>query len=392
MKKKIAILGSTGSIGKTLLKVIEKDKKNFEVVLLTANKDYKTLIRQAKKFNVKNLIITNEDNYKIIKRKIKNKINIFNSFNSLKKILNKKIDYTMSSIVGIDGLSPTCEMIRYTKNIAIANKESIICGWNIIKKKLKKHKTNFIPVDSEHFSIWFGLQNINYKLVEKIYLTASGGPFYNLPLNDFKKINVKKAINHPNWRMGEKISIDSATMINKVYEVIEAKNIFNIPYNKIKILIHPKSYIHCLIKFNKGLIKIIAHDTTMKIPIFNTLYNQSDKSIKSKPVDFFGLNNLNFSNVDLKKYPMVNILKYLPEKNSLFETVIVSANDTLVNLFLNKKIKFADLNTELIKFIKHKEFINYKNKSPKNIRDIVRLNNYVRSKILKKVYKTQNAK
>ena len=392
MKKKIAILGSTGSIGKTLLKVIEKDKKNFEVVLLTANKDYKTLIRQAKKFNVKNLIITNEDNYKIIKRKIKNKINIFNSFNSLKKILNKKIDYTMSSIVGIDGLSPTCEMIRYTKNIAIANKESIICGWNIIKKKLKKHKTNFIPVDSEHFSIWFGLQNINYKLVEKIYLTASGGPFYNLPLNDFKKINVKKAINHPNWRMGEKISIDSATMINKVYEVIEAKNIFNIPYNKIKILIHPKSYIHCLIKFNKGLIKIIAHDTTMKIPIFNTLYDQSDKSIKTKPVDFFGLNNLNFSNVDLKKYPMVNILKYLPEKNSLFETVIVSANDTLVNLFLNKKIKFADLNTELIKFIKHKEFINYKNKSPKNIRDIVRLNNYVRSKILKKVYKTQNAK
>ena len=392
MKKKIAILGSTGSIGKTLLKVIEKDKKNFEVVLLTANKDYKTLIRQAKKFNVKNLIITNEDNYKIIKRKIKKKINIFNSFNSLKKILNKKIDYTMSSIVGIDGLSPTCEMIRYTKNIAIANKESIICGWNIIKKKLKKHKTNFIPVDSEHFSIWFGLQNINYKLVEKIYLTASGGPFYNLPLNDFKKINVKKAINHPNWRMGEKISIDSATMINKVYEVIEAKNIFNIPYNKIKILIHPKSYIHCLIKFNKGLIKIIAHDTTMKIPIFNTLYNQSDKSIKSKPVDFFGLNDLNFSNVDLKKYPMVNILKYLPEKNSLFETVIVSANDTLVNLFLNKKIKFADLNTELIKFIKHKEFINYKNKSPKNIRDIVRLNNYVRSKILKKVYKTQNAK
>ena len=392
MKKKIAILGSTGSIGKTLLKVIEKDKKNFEVVLLTANKDYKTLIRQAKKFNVKNLIITNEDNYKIIKRKIKKKINIFNSFNSLKKILNKKIDYTMSSIVGIDGLSPTCEMIRYTKNIAIANKESIICGWNIIKKKLKKHKTNFIPVDSEHFSIWFGLQNINYKLVEKIYLTASGGPFYNLPLNDFKKINVKKAINHTNWRMGKKISIDSATMINKVYEVIEAKNIFNIPYNKIKILIHPKSYIHCLIKFNKGLIKIIAHDTTMKIPIFNTLYNQSDKSIKSKPVDFFGLNDLNFSNVDLKKYPMVNILKYLPEKNSLFETVIVSANDTLVNLFLNKKIKFADLNTELIKFIKHKEFINYKNKSPKNIRDIVRLNNYVRSKILKKVYKTQNAK
>ena len=392
MKKKIAILGSTGSIGKTLLKVIEKDKKNFEVVLLTANKDYKTLIHQAKKFNVKNLIITNKNNYKLIKKKLKTKKNIFNSFNNLEKIINKKIDYTMSSIVGIDGLGPTCEIIKYTKNIAIANKESIICGWNIIKKELKKYKTNFIPVDSEHFSLWFGLQNLGYNSVEKIYLTASGGPFYNLPLNNFKNIDVKKAVNHPNWKMGKKISIDSATMINKVYEVIEAKNIFNIPYKKIKIIIHPKSYVHCLIKYNNGLIKLIAHDTTMKIPIFNTLYNQTHKSIKSKNVDFLNLNNLNFSNVDLKKYPMVNILKYLPEKNSLFETVIVSANDTLVNLFLDKKIKFVDLYRELIKFIKDKEFLNYKNKSPRNTRDILRLKNYVRSKILKKVYKTQNAK
>ena len=384
MKKKIAILGSTGSIGKTLLKVIEKDKKNFEVVLLTANKDYKTLIHQAKKFNVKNLIITNKNNYKLIKKKLKTKINIFNSFNNLEKIINKKIDYTMSSIVGIDGLGPTCEIIKYTKNIAIANKESIICGWNIIKKELKKYKTNFIPVDSEHFSLWFGLQNLGYNSVEKIYLTASGGPFYNLPLNNFKNIDVKKAVNHPNWKMGKKISIDSATMINKVYEVIEAKNIFNIPYKKIKIIIHPKSYVHCLIKYNNGLIKLIAHDTTMKIPIFNTLYNQTHKSIKSKNVDFL--------NLDLNKYPMVNILKYLPEKNSLFETVIVSANDTLVNLFLDKKIKFVDLYRELIKFIKDKEFLNYKNKSPRNTRDILRLKNYVRSKILKKVYKTQNAK
>ena len=208
-----------------------------------------------------------------------------------------------------------------------------------------------------------------------------------MPLNDYKNINIKKALNHPNWKMGKKISIDSATMINKVFEVIEAKNIFNIPYNKIQILIHPKSYIHCLIKFNKGLTKLIAHDTTMKIPIFNSLYNQTDKPIKSKSINLFNLNNLNFSNVDAKKYPMVNILKHLPQKNSLFETIIVSANDTLVNLFLNKKIKYVDIYKELIKFIKLKEFVKYKNKSPINTKDIVRLNNYVRSKILKTVYK-----
>ena len=390
MKKKIAILGSTGSIGKTLLKIIEKDNKKFEIVLLTANKDYKTLIHQANKFNVKNLIITNKKYFNILKKKTKKKINIFNSFSHFKKIFNKKIDYTMSSIVGIDGLNPTFEIIKYTKNIAIANKESIICGWNIINKELKKNKTNFIPVDSEHFSLWYGLQNLNYSSIEKIYLTASGGPFYNLPLNNFKNINVKRALNHPNWKMGKKISIDSATMINKVYEVIEAKNIFDIPYNKIQILIHPKSYIHCLIKFNNGLIKIIAHDTTMKIPIFNSIYNKTNKSIDTKSLDFLKLNDLKFSKVDLKKYPMVNILKNLPQKNSLFETVIVSANDTFVNLFLNKKIKFLDIHKEVIRFINRKEFLKYKNKSAITTKDIVRLNNYVRSKILKKVYKTQN--
>ena len=391
MKKKIAILGSTGSIGKTLLKIIEKDKKNFEIVLLTANKDHKTLLKQAIKFNVKNLILTNENNFKILKKKTKKKnIKIFNSFNNIKKILNNKIYYTMSSIVGIEGLDPTFRIIKHTRNIAIANKETIVCGWSIIKKELNKYKTHFIPVDSEHFSLWYGLKNLDYKTVENIYLTASGGPFYNEPLKNFKKINVKKALNHPNWKMGKKISVDSATMINKVYEVIEAKNIFQIPYKKIKILIHPKSYIHCLIKFNNGLTKIIAHDTTMKIPIFNTLYQKYNKYIKSNSIDIFKLNKLNFNNVSLKRYPMVKILKILPKRNSLFETVIVSANDTLVNLFLDKKIKFVDLYNHLIKFINRNEFLKYKNKTPENIEDIVELHHYVRSKILKKVYKTEN--
>ncbi len=393
MKKKIAILGSTGSIGKTLLKIIEQDKKNFNVVLLSANKDHKTLLKQAEKFNVKNLIITNEKSYRILKKKNKKKIiKVFNSFNNIKKILNKKIDYAMSSIVGIEGLDPTYKIIKHTKRIAIANKETIICGWSIINKELRKYNTEFIPVDSEHFSLWYGLKNLDYRSIEYVYLTASGGPFYKVPLQNFKNINVKKALKHPNWKMGKKISVDSATMINKVYEVIEAKNIFQIPYNKIKILVHPQSYIHCLIKFNNGLTKIIAHDTTMKIPIFNTLYNKYDRYIKSKIIDIFKLNKLNFNNVDLKRYPMINILKLLPKKNSLFETVIVSANDTLVNLFLDKKIKYVNLYNYLIEIINRKEFVKYKNKPPKNIEDIIELNHYVRSKILKKVYKTENAK
>ena len=159
MKKKIAILGSTGSIGKCLIDIIKKDKKNFEIILLSADENYKELLKQAKFFKVKNLIITNKKVLiKLKKNKFSKKINIYNDFNNFRKIFKKKIDYTMSSISGIQGLKPTIEIIKYTKKIAIANKEAIICGWDLIEKKLNKHKTKFIPVDSEHFSIWYALQ------------------------------------------------------------------------------------------------------------------------------------------------------------------------------------------------------------------------------------------
>ncbi len=388
MKKKIAIIGSTGSIGKNLLEIISNDINDFKINLLTADKDHKTLLRQAKKFNVTNLIIKNKSSYKVLKKKTSNtNIKVFNSFEHLGLIFKNKIDYVMNSIMGIDGLEPTIKIIKYTKNLAIANKESIICGWNIILKELKKNNTNFIPVDSEHFSIWYGLQNLKATNVEKIYLTASGGPFRKLSLNKFKKIKINQAVSHPNWTMGKKISVDSATMINKVYEVIEAKNIFNIPYKNIEIIIHPKSYIHALIKFTNGLTTIIAHDTTMKIPIFNSLYSKSDKKIFTNTINFKTLNNLNLSKLNSIRYPMIKLLKILPSKSSLFETVIVAANDTLVDLFLNKKINFTNIQKELFKILKLKEFNKFKKISPKKLEDVIKLNDYVRLKVLKKVYK-----
>ena len=388
MKNKIAIIGSTGSIGKSLLSILNKEK-NCEIRLLTANKSYKSLLKQATKFKVKNLIITNKKSFdNAIKLNKKQKFKIYNNFNSLDKIFSKKIDYVMSSITGIEGLEPTIKIIKFTKKIAIANKESIICGWPLIHKELKKYKTNFIPVDSEHFSLWYGINNLDNKFIEKIYLTASGGPLYKVNVKKFKKVSVSQALNHPNWKMGKKISVDSATLINKVYEVIEAKNIFNISFEKIKILIHPKSYIHALIKFNNGMIKLIAHETTMKIPIFNTLFNKSSKKLTAESINLNVLNNLNFKNVDRKKFPMINLLDYMPSKNSLFETVIVSANDTLVNLFLKKKIRFTDIQKNLFKLVKSNEFRKYKKISPSKINDILYLNEYVRLKILKKMYKS----
>ena len=230
-KKRIAILGSTGSIGKDLLKIIEKDKNNFEIVLITANKNYKLVIKQAKKFKVKNVIIQNRNSFKVLKKysKIEN-INIFNSFNSLDKIFRQKIDYVMSSIVGLEGLYPTMKIIKYTKKIAIANKESIICAWNLIEDELHKNKTEFVPVDSEHFSTWFALTKKKYEEIDKIYLTASGGSLLNVSKKKFNKLSIKKILNHPKWVMGKKITIDSSTLMNKILELIEAQRIFNLDY------------------------------------------------------------------------------------------------------------------------------------------------------------------
>ena len=382
MKKKIAILGSTSSIGKSLLSIIKNDKKKFEIKLLTANTNYKDLIKQAKKFNVKNIIITDPNSFNKAKIYCINKnLNVYQNFNDLKKILPKKLDYVMSAISGIGGLIPTFEIINRTKIIAIANKEAIICGWEFIKKELKRNKTKFIPVDSEHFSLWSLLQNSKTNDIEKIYITASGGPFLNLPKKSFSKITVRKALNHPNWKMGKKITIDSATLMNKVFEVIEAKNIFDIPYKKISILTHPNSYIHSIIKFKNGLTKILAHDPDMRIPIFNSLYFNKSEITRTKPVNLHFLNNLKLKNVNTRKFFLIKTIANLPQKSSLYETILITVNDYLVYKFLENRISFKDLMQMIQKFSNLKEFQKFKKIKAKNIEDIYRLRDYVSLKM-----------
>jgi len=379
MKKKIAILGSTGSIGKTTIEIVKKDKKNFDVILLTTNNNLKEITKQIIDLKPKNLVINNKKNYLKLKNKFK-KINIFNNFDLFFKKFNKKIDYTMSAISGLSGLQPTLDIIKYTKNVAIANKESIICAWNLIEKELKKNNTKFIPVDSEHFSIWHLLKNEKIQTVEEIIITASGGPFLNWKINKIKKATPKFAIKHPNWKMGKKISVDSATMINKVFELIEAQRIFNLDRSRLKIFIHPQSLVHAIVKFDNGLTKLLIHDTNMKIPIFNSIYNNSAKKINSNKIEPSYLNNLKFKKIDLKKFPSINILKNLPNKISLFETILISSNDELVDLYLNNKINFWQINTVLEKLLNLKEFAKYKQISPHNTKQIYYLSEYVRLK------------
>ena len=258
---------------------------------------------------------------------------------------------------------------------------SIICGWSLIAKKLKRYKTNFIPVDSEHFSIYSLLNSENKNKIDKIYITASGGPFLNYPKEKFSKIKLRQALKHPNWKMGKKITIDSATLMNKVFEVIEAKNIFNIDYDKISILTHPKSYLHTIIKFRNGLVKLLMHEPDMKIPIYNSIYKDIIKESNYKPINLEVMNNLDLKKIDLKKFPLVKILNKLPKKNSLYETALITLNDFFVHKFLDKKIDFNKLVKLINKFSSLKEFQKYKRISPQNAHEIYKLRDYVSLKL-----------
>ena len=381
MKKTIAILGSTGSIGKNTLQIIEKDKQNFKIDLLSTNKNIIKIYNQAKKFNVKNLIIHDKEtlikNKKYFKKK---KIRLFQSVTEyFQKNKKKKLDYTMSSISGLEGLVSTLDIIKLSKNIAIANKESIVCGWSLIKKKLKKHKTNFIPVDSEHFSIFDLIKNEKKSNIKKIFITASGGPYLNKNYKIIKKTNPKDAIKHPTWKMGKKISIDSATLMNKVFELIEAMKIFDLKKSNFDIIIEPSSYVHAIVEFKKGITRFLTHPTSMQIPIFNSLYNDH-YNLEFEKINFEKLNKLNFQKIDFNKFPINKILNKVPDNDSLYNTVLISANDTLVSLFLNRKISFYEIYEKLNIILNLREFSKLKSTKPKNLRQIMDLSHKVRLK------------
>ncbi len=276
----------------------------------------------------------------------------------------------MCAISGLSGLKSTVDAVKFSKTIAIANKESIICGWHIIEKELHKNKTKFIPIDSEHFSIWSLINNQDKKNIKKIYLTASGGPFLNKKNSLIANVKPESALKHPNWKMGKKISIDSATLMNKLFEVIEAKKIFKFEINKFEIIIHPKSYIHAIVHFKNGLVKFLAHDTNMSVPIMNSLYENKIFEYNKKGINFSILNGVNFIKPDKKKFTVLKLLKLLPKKTTYFETILITINDYLVDKYLMGSINYHSLNVNLIKLIKTPYFTRYYEFSPKNIIDI----------------------
>jgi len=381
MKKSISILGSTGSIGLSTLKIVDK-KKEFNIILLSANKNYPLICKQIKKYKPTYFVISNKNIFhKVKKRFIKNKTIIINDFKLIR--LKKKINVLVAAIPGIAGLEPTLNLINKTKKILIANKESIICGWDLIKNKAKKTKTKIVPIDSEHFSILQLLENQNLKDIRKIYITASGGPFLNYKLKQLKNVKPKDAINHPRWKMGKKISVDSSTLMNKILEIIEAEKLFNIPNNQLEILIHPESLVHAILKLKNGLTKFIYHETSMIIPLANAIFennlNISNYFIDKKDNE---LKNLTFKKVSPKTFPIIKIKSRVTEHPST-PIIINAANEILVDQFIKKKIPFLGIIQIILNILNNRNYNKYAIKKPKNINQVNLINNWAREKTLK---------
>ena len=385
MKIKLSVLGSTGSIGKSTFEIINKKKNSFKINLLCANKNYNLICNQIKNYKPNFFVISNKSIYEKVKKKFKKSKTIFlNNFNTIGK---KKSDITISAIPGIAGLSPTLTMIKHSKKILIANKESIICGWSLLQKNSKKYKTKIIPIDSEHYSIFKLLEYHKLNEIKKIYLTASGGPFLNYKISQFKRIKPKDAIKHPKWKMGKKISVDSSNLMNKILELIEAQKLFNIPRKKIDILIHPNSLVHAVIKLKNGLTKFLYHETSMIIPLANAIFDGNlniNDFIKSQKET--GIENLIFKKVDKKTFPLIRLKD---KANELPSTAIIinASNEILVDQFLRKKIPFLSIFKIIMAILNDKNYRKYAIRKPKNIKQINNIDMWARDKTFEKIKK-----
>ena len=343
--KKVAILGSTGSIGTQTLEVISDNKNIFEIELLTAFSNHTLLINQALLHKPKAIIFSDRSKEEVILNSLKNEeIEIYFGEESLNNFLNYcNPDIVLTALVGKSGLMPTINTIKKGIDLALANKETLVVAGSIINKLCKEKKVNIYPVDSEHSAIFQCLVGESRDTIDKIILTASGGPFRNKKLNELKNISKKEALNHPNWKMGEKITIDSSTLMNKGLEVIEAKFLFDIDIQKIKVVVHPQSIIHSMVEFNDGSIKAQLGEPDMKLPIQYALF--SGKRLKNKftHYDFIKNNTLTFEEPCLKTFNNLKLAFDAGKLGGNAPCILNASNEIVVDAFLNEKIRYLDM-------------------------------------------------
>lgn len=344
-QKKIAIIGSTGSIGKQALEVIEHHKDKLSVEVLTANTQSDLLIQQAIKFDPNAVVIADKSQYQKVKEALSSTdIKVFAGQEALEDIVQMEtIDIVLTAIVGFAGLRPTLKAIEAKKPIALSNKETLVVAGELVTKKAIENKVPILPVDSEHSAIFQCLAGEFYNPIEKIILTASGGPFLGKSRDELRNITPSQALNHPKWVMGKKVTIDSATLMNKGLEIIEAKWLFDLPIEKIKTVIHPQSVIHSLVEFEDGSLKAQLGVADMRLPIQYALTYPERLKTSFPKFDIFEYPNLNFQRPDLSTFPCLMLAYNSIVKGGNMPTIMNAANEIAVEAFLRERIGFLEI-------------------------------------------------
>lgn len=344
-KRRIAILGSTGSIGKQALDVVKAHRDLFEVQLLTAGSNSSLLIQQAIEFDAACAIIADKSLYDEVYEALNpHGINVFAGMESIIDAMSTSdnIDMVLSAMVGFRGLEPTLAALRSGKAVAIANKEPLVAAGKIVMQTAREHNAPILPVDSEHSAIFQALQG-EHSPIERIFLTASGGPFLRTPASELEKVTVEEATNHPRWKMGRKITVDSSTLMNKGFEMIEACWLFGTDISQITVVIHPQSVIHSMVSFQDGAVIAQLSVPDMRLPIQYALTYPDRMPLDIPRLDFYKLGGFTFSEPDTEKFPCLTFATEAMRKGGNMPCIMNAANEAAVDAFLNGKIKFTDI-------------------------------------------------
>ncbi|MFO7969151.1 MAG: 1-deoxy-D-xylulose-5-phosphate reductoisomerase [Candidatus Izemoplasmatales bacterium] len=344
--KNIYLLGATGSIGTQTLDIIEKNPNKFKLVGFSGYNNYKKILEITDKFKPEIVVLKDKADYLEFKKSYpdikavygKDGLNILATYNK-----EDKNSYLLNALVGMVGLEPTISAIKIERDILLANKETLVVGGHLINDLKKDYNFNLYPIDSEHSALWQLIENHNKESIKQVIITASGGAFRDLSRGELEKVSVKDALNHPNWEMGNKITIDSATMMNKGFEIIEACYLFDIPIDKVKPIIHKKSLVHAMVEFNDGSFTAHLSKPDMHLPISYALSYPKRRKTKIKQLNIEDLNNLSFSKMDYSRYPCLNYAIYAYKQGGSMRTVLNAANEIAVKLFLEEKITFLEI-------------------------------------------------
>jgi 1-deoxy-D-xylulose-5-phosphate reductoisomerase len=380
--KNISILGATGSIGTQTLEVIRSSNNEIRLIGVTANSSVEKIKEIINEFNPKYVAMMDEESAKSIKTHcLENNLNIevFSGIEGLEKIASlEEIDMVVTSVVGMIGLRPTIKAIEAKKDIALANKETLVVAGELVMKKAKEMGVEILPVDSEHSAIFQSLNGYNEEDVSKIILTASGGPFRGKNIEELKNVTVKDALKHPKWNMGQKISIDSATLMNKGLEVIEAHFLFNCPYENIEVVVHPQSIIHSMVEYNDASVIAQLGSTDMKLPIQYALNKKERKHAIAKRLNFYEIGTLTFEKPDIDTFKCLKLAYRVGKEGGLAPCILNGANEEAVALLLEEKIKFlqiAEIIEEVLEYFKEEK------SKEVTLENVIELDNKVREYI-----------